>query len=63
MQCTSALCKTKLLLHSLGFVEHKEKSMAEPSQIVTVLRFEINSKEMTVRVTPEKQRKIVHVSM
>ena len=57
--CKRAMDETKVMLHSVGFTVHPDKSMDEPKQIVTVLGFEIDSRAMTVRVTADKKQKII----
>jgi len=53
---TSEACKE--LFTKLGFIIHPDKSMNVPSQCTKVLRFLIDSVNMTVSQTPEKKQKI-----
>lgn len=45
----------------LGFVVHPNKSKFEPSQVITFLGFVLNSREMTVSLTTEKEKKLKHL--
>ena len=42
----------------LGFVVHPIKFKFEPAQIITFLGFVLNSKEMTVSLTRERENKL-----
>ena len=46
------------LFEKLGFLPHPEKSVFEPTQIITFLGFVINSVTMTLTLTPEKALKV-----
>jgi len=46
------------LFEKLGFLPHPEKSVFEPTQIITFLGFVINSVTMTIALTPEKALKV-----
>ena len=46
------------LFEKLGFLPHPEKSVLEPTQIITFLGFVINSVTMTITLTPKKAPKV-----
>ena len=46
------------LFEKLGFLPHPEKSVFEPTQIITFLGFVINSVTMSITLTPEKALKV-----
>jgi len=56
--CLENVKDTVKLLDSLGFVVHPKKSVFEPTKCLTFLGFVINSVDMTVRLTQEKQTKV-----
>ena len=43
---------------ALGFLVHDEKSQFHPSQKITYLGFVVNSREMSVRLTDKRKRKL-----
>ena len=45
---------TTISFDNLGFTIHPDKSIFIPKQVIIHLGFILNSKEMTVRLTPEK---------
>ena len=47
-----------IMLQSLGFTIHPEKSVLTPTQNLIYLGFIINSKDMTLKFTEEKKQKI-----
>ena len=49
-ECQINVYETVNLFHSLGLVSHPEKSVFEPTQILIILGFEINSINMTVKL-------------
>ena len=51
--------ETVNLFHSLGLVSHPEKSVFEATQILIIPGFEINSINMTVKLTVEKVTQLV----
>ena len=59
--CASNVTATVTLLDSLGFTVHPLKSCLIPTQILAYLGFILDSVSMTVRLTPEKAGKIVHI--
>jgi hypothetical protein len=46
------------LFELAGFLLHKDKSVAEPTQVITYLGFIIDSRDMTIRLPPTKEDKI-----
>ena len=56
--CMENIDRIVELLDSLGFIIHPEKSRFEPSQVMEFLGFIINTREMSLRLTPEKERAI-----
>ena len=49
------------MLQKLGFTIHPDKSILIPTQVIVFLGFVINSLDMTISLTPEKIRKILHM--
>ena len=45
---------TTISFENLGFTIHSEESSLIPKQVITHLRFILNSTKMTVRLTPER---------
>ena len=43
------------LFDRLGFVVHPDKSVFVPTQEITILGFVINSRKMSVKLTPQKE--------
>ena len=58
LQCQNNVSETVVLLQSLGFTVHPEKSVLEPKQKIVFLGFIIDSKNMTIRLTLAKKEKI-----
>lgn len=58
-ECSSNIDDTVHLFDTLGFVVHPEKSVLTPTQRITYLGFEIDSAQMTVSLTVERQEKIL----
>ena len=56
--CSANVDKIIEMLDSLGFVIHPDKSLFEPTQILEFLGFIINTIEMSLRLTPEKESAI-----
>ena len=57
-ECKHNVQDTVKLFGRLGFLPHPEKSVFEPTQIITFLGFVINSVTMTITLTPEKAPKV-----
>ena len=53
-ECVGNVIDTTISFDKLGFTIHPEKSSFIPKQVITHLGFILDSKEMTVRLTPEK---------
>jgi ribonuclease HI len=60
-ECQLNVKDTIKLFTELGFVINFDKSVLLPSQTVEFLGFELNSVDMTVRVTARKREKIVKI--
>ena len=56
--CLDNVHETKLLLEGLGFHIHPKKSVFLPTQVITFLRFEINTVTMTISLTNAKKNEI-----
>ena len=50
------------LFDRLGFVVHPDKSVLMPTQETTVLGFVINSRKMSVKLTPQKEKNLKKIS-
>ena len=46
------------LFDRLGFVVHPDKSVLIPTQEITILGFVINSRKMSVKLTPQKEKNL-----
>ena len=46
------------LFDRLGFVVHQDKSVLVPTQEITILGFVINSRKMSVKLTPQKENNL-----
>ena len=57
--CLKNVNNTIIMLPSLGFTIHPEKSVLKPTQNLIYLGFIINSKDMTLTLTEEKKQKII----
>ena len=55
--CLKDVNNTIIMLRALGFTIHPEKSVLKPTQNLTYLGFIINSKDMTLNLTEEKQQR------
>ncbi len=55
LECYDNVKSTIQLLRKLGFVIHTDKSVLEPTQIITFLGFIINSYTMTITLTEDKK--------
>ena len=62
LECVKNVHASLDIFHKLGFVIHPTKSVLKPTQKITYLGFEIDSKDMTVRPTEEKKEKIKELS-
>ena len=58
-ECETGVRDAVELLERLGFVVHDVKSVFTPSQSIVFLGFELNSRSMTVTLTPEKKLSLV----
>ena len=56
--CLKNTNDTIIMLQSLGFTIHPEKSVLTPTQNLVYLGFIINLKDMTLKLTEEKKQKI-----
>ena len=56
--CLKNVNDTIIMLQSLGFTIHPEKSVLTPTQNLIYLGFIINFKDMTLKLTEEKKQKI-----
>ena len=61
--CRETLETLCLTLDSLGLVIHEEKSVLEPTQNLTFLGFELDSNELTIRLTREKRDKLERAAL
>ena len=59
--CFSNALNTIEILRSLGFTIHQEKFKFIPTQCITFLGFILNSVQMTIALTLEKQEKILNL--
>ena len=59
--CCESVTACVQLLDKLAFVIHPEKSILTPTKALEFLGFQLNSEEMTVSLTPEKQLAIQKV--
>ena len=57
--CMDNIPDTVQLVDSLGFTVHPDKSVLIPTQEIVFVGFVLNSKSMTVRLTPKKADDIV----
>ena len=57
-KCENTIHAVIRLLQELGFTIHPDKSLLEPSNVLTFLGFVINSNSMTVTLTEEKKAKL-----
>ena len=46
------------LFDRLGFVVHPDKSVLIPTQEMTILGFVINSRKMSIKLTPQKEKNL-----
>ena len=60
-ECQSAVRASVNLSKDLGFQIHSEKSQLIPKQIIEHLGFIINSRDMSVKLTPLKQEKVLNL--
>ena len=52
--CQENIEATRVLLQSLGFIVHTDKSVLKPTQKLTFLGFIFNSRDMTISLTKER---------
>ena len=60
-ECKTNIKDTVHLLDSLGFTIHPIKSVLEPTQTITFVGFVINSQNMCVKLTTEKNKKYYRI--
>lgn len=53
-ECYHAMLETRRVLESCGFLIHEGKSVLEPTRNLTFLGFDINTMDMTVKLTQSK---------
>lgn len=58
--CLANVVDTIKLFDTLGFIIHPDKSVFIPTQVLTFLGFILDSRNMTICLTPEKQVKLVN---
>jgi hypothetical protein len=58
-ECQQNIEDSVQLMRDLGFIVNLEKSVLTPSHMVEFLGFDLNSIDMTVRVTERKRQKII----
>ena len=56
--CFNNVMSIAELFYRLGFVVHPDKSILIPTQKITILGFIINSIKMSVKLTPQKEKKL-----
>ena len=61
-ECEKNISDTTYLLDYLGFTIHPDKSVLKPTQIITLLEFIIDSRNMCVRLTEERANNIVEMA-
>ena len=61
-ECRETVKELCTALDSLGFYIHREKSVFEPSREIVFLGFELDSREMSVTLTPEKKEKFARAA-
>ncbi|XP_066923425.1 uncharacterized protein [Clytia hemisphaerica] len=57
-ECLESIEATRLLLESLGFYVHYDKSILTPTRTIVFLGFEIDTVSLTVSLTTEKKQNI-----
>ena len=60
--CKQSLHKLCVLMESLGFVIHPEKSVFEPTKNLVFLGYDLNSETMQVKLTPDKVEKFIRAA-
>ena len=60
--CTKSVQEVVFLLQRLGFVVHPEKSIFHPEKKLHFLGFDLNSENMTVTLSKEKENKFLRAS-
>ena len=56
--CFNNVMSITELFDRLGFVSHPDKSVLVPTQEITILGFVINSREMSLNLTTQKEKKL-----
>ena len=56
--CFNNVMSIAELFDRLGFVVHPDKSVLIPTQETTILEFVINSRKMSVKLTPQKEKNL-----
>ena len=56
--CFNNVMSIAELFDRLGFVVHPDKSVLIPTQEITILGFVINSRKMSVKLTPQKEKNL-----
>ena len=56
--CFNNVMNIAELFDRLGFVVHQDKSVLVPTQEITILGFVINSRKMSVKLTPQKENNL-----
>ena len=59
--CLGNINDTILLVDKLGFTVHPDKSVVVPTQKISFLDFELNSVNMTIRLTPERAENLLQL--
>ena len=57
--CTQNITDTVTLFDKLGFVVHPDKSILEPTQVISYLGFQISSVSMIITLTEDREGKII----
>ena len=58
--CFENINDTVLVVDKLGFTVHPDKSVLIPTQKISFLGFELNSVNMTIRLTPERDENLLN---
>ena len=54
--CFNNVMSIAELFDRLGFIVHPDKSVLIPTQEITILGFVINSRKVSVKLTPQKEK-------
>ena len=57
--CTQNIIDTVTLFDKLGFVVHPDNSILEPTQVISILGFQISSASMIITLTEDRKSKII----